>query len=79
MYSFLTQMLYLYILLGQHEYRYLFQSSLRLYMTTGYDIEGHVFVVNSLTEMAAPKSNVEEIRNRVILGEYGVRNVSVQM
>ncbi|KAK1171702.1 DNA-directed RNA polymerases I and III subunit RPAC1 isoform X1 [Acipenser oxyrinchus oxyrinchus] len=25
--------------------------------------------------MAAPKSNVEEIRNRVILGEYGVRNV----
>ncbi|MGH0158663.1 UNVERIFIED_CONTAM: hypothetical protein FKN15_075592 [Acipenser sinensis] len=25
--------------------------------------------------MAAPKSNVEEIRNRVILGEYGIRNV----
>ncbi|XP_006638733.2 DNA-directed RNA polymerases I and III subunit RPAC1 isoform X2 [Lepisosteus oculatus] len=26
-------------------------------------------------EMAAPRSNVEEIRDRVILGEFGVRNV----
>lgn len=26
--------------------------------------------------MAAPMSNVDEIRNRVILGEYGVKNVS---
>lgn len=28
------------------------------------------------TKMAAPMSNVDEIRDRVILGEFGVKNVS---
>lgn len=27
-------------------------------------------------KMAAPMSNVDEIRDRVILGEFGVKNVS---
>jgi len=30
-------------------------------------------------KMAAPMSNVDEIRDRVILGEFGVRNVSYEL